>query len=157
VSIRKQITISMIVTIVMGIAHLAGSQQSKVYLVGILSLGSPDIPEIKGLRDGLKEAGYVGGKTLILNIAAKQSYDELRPIAKAYVEKKFDIIVGIAASAPLIAKEATQEIPIVFVGAADPIQAGLVKSTARPHSNVTDAAGKKPQARQIPCFSAWLD
>src|ERR687895_188807 len=133
---RKQIVILMIVPIVMGIARLAEPQQSKAYLVGILSLGSPDIPEIKGLRDGLKEAGYVEGKTLILDIAARQSYDELRPVAKSYVEKKFDVIVGSGASAPLIAKEATQEIPIVFVGSTDPIQSGLVKSAARPHGNV---------------------
>jgi putative tryptophan/tyrosine transport system substrate-binding protein len=125
VSMRKQVVILMIVTIVMGIARLTESQQSKVYLVGILSLGSPDITEIKSLRVGLKEAGYVEGRTLILDIAAKQSYDELRPVAKAYVEKKFDVIVGIGASAPLIAKESTQEIPIVFVGGADPFKQDL--------------------------------
>jgi putative tryptophan/tyrosine transport system substrate-binding protein len=108
--------------------------------VGILSLGSPDIPEIKGLRDGLKEAGYIEGKNLILDIAAKKTYDELRPIVQSYIEKKFDVIVGIGASASLIANESTQEISIVFVGGADPIQAGLVKSMARLHAKVTGVA-----------------
>jgi len=79
---------------------------------------------IKGLRDGLKEAGYIEGKNLVLDIQAKQSYDELRPIAKAYAEKKFDVIATNSGTVTLIAKELTTTIPIVFVGGvADPIAA----------------------------------
>ena len=61
-------------------------------------------------------------------------------MAKAYIEKKFDVIIAMGATAPLIAKDLTQEIPIVFVGASDPIASGLVKSTARPEANVTGVA-----------------
>ena len=43
-------------------------------------------------------------------------------------------------TAPLIAKDLTREIPIVFLGAADPIASGLVKSMARPEANVTGVA-----------------
>jgi putative ABC transport system substrate-binding protein len=77
------------------------------------------------------------GKNLVLDISVKQNYDELRPIAKAYVEKKFDVIVGMGGTAPLLAKELTQDIPIIFVGATDPIALGLVQSFARPEANVT--------------------
>ena len=76
---------------------------------------------MKGLRDGLKEAGYIEGKNLILDAPAMETIDELRPIAKAYIEKKFDVIVAMGGTAALIAKELTREIPIVFVGATDPI------------------------------------
>jgi len=126
-----------VATAILASAHLAEAQQQRVYRVGVLTLGSPDIPDIKGLRDGLKEAGYIEGKNLILDISAKEAFDELRPIAKAYVEKKFDVIVALGGTAPLIAKELTQEIPIVFVGSSDPILGGLVKSVARPEANVT--------------------
>ena len=44
------------------------------------------------------------------------------------------------ATAPLIAKDLTREIPIVFLGSSDPIASGLVKSTARPEANVTGVA-----------------
>jgi ABC-type uncharacterized transport system substrate-binding protein len=120
--------------------QLADAQQYKVYHVGVLLLGSPDVPEVQGLRDGPKESGYVEGKNLILDIAPKQAYEELRPIAKSYIQKKFDVIVALGASAPLIAKELTQQIPIVFVGATDPVESGLVKSIARPEANVTGVA-----------------
>jgi putative ABC transport system substrate-binding protein len=130
----------LIVVVLLAFGVTAEAQQPKVYHVGVLVLVSPDIPEVKGLRDGLKETGYVEGKNLILDVPAMKTIDELRPIAKTYIEKKFDVIVAIGATAPLIAKELTHEIPIVFVGASDPIVSGLVKSVARPEANVTGVA-----------------
>ena len=118
---------------------IAESQQPKVYHVGLLTLGSPG-PLLKGLRDGLKEVGYIEGKNLVLDIQAMENYDQIRPIAKAYTEKKVDAIVTFGSTSTLIAKETTQKIPIVFVGANDPIVSGLVKSVARPEANVTGVA-----------------
>jgi putative tryptophan/tyrosine transport system substrate-binding protein len=115
-------------------------QQPKVYQVGVLVVGNPDLPAIKGFRDGLKEAGYTEGKNLNLDVATKENYDELRPIAKAYIQRKFDVIVATGGTPPLIAKGLTQEIPIVFVGAVNPVESGLVKSIARPEANVTGVA-----------------
>jgi putative ABC transport system substrate-binding protein len=116
------------------------AQQQKVYRAGILMIGSPDIPAIKGLRHGLNEAGYIEGKNLILEISAVETNDELRPIAKGYIDKRFDVIIAIGATAPLIARELTREIPIVFVGSSNPVGSGLVKSVARPEANVTGVA-----------------
>jgi ABC-type uncharacterized transport system substrate-binding protein len=42
----------------------------------------------------------------------------------------------------VLAKEATQVIPIVFVGAGDPIATGLVASLARPGGNSTDLSNQ---------------
>ena len=109
--------------------------------MGILLAGSPDVPEMKGLRDGIKEAGYIEGKDLIMDIpATEKSIDQLRPQAKEYIEKKVDVIVGVGATPILVAKELTQEVPLVFVGAADPVLSGLVKSVARPEANITGVA-----------------
>src|SRR5262245_64632253 len=116
-----------------------------MYRVAVLMLGGADVPEIEGLRAGLKEAGYVEGKTLVLDIAFKQNYDELRPIAKAYVEKKLAVIVAIGSTAPLIASELTREIPIVFIGGSDPLGSGLVKSVARPEKNVTGVSRRSEE------------
>ena len=136
----KTIFAIVLATVILAPPLLVEAQQQKVYRAGVLMIGSPDTTAMKGLRDGLKEAGYVEGKNLILDIPAMETIDELRPIAKAYIEKKFDVIVAMGATAPLIAKELTREIPIVFVGASDPIGSGLVKSVARPEANVTGVA-----------------
>jgi putative tryptophan/tyrosine transport system substrate-binding protein len=136
----KKILAIGLATVILTPPLLVEAQQQKVYRAGVLMIGSSDIPVMKGLRDGLKEAGYVEGKNLILDVPVKETIDELRSIAKAYIEKKFDVIVAMGATAPLIARELTQEIPIVFLGASDPIGSGLVKSVARPEANVTGVA-----------------
>ena len=135
---RAKILVYVLSALILATIHLAEAQQGKVYHVGVLSIG--DNPSVKGFRDGLKNAGYVEGKNLVLDIPVKQNYDELRPIAKAYVEKKFDVIVGMGGTVTLLAKELTQDIPILFVGTGDPIATGLVKSLARPEANVTGVA-----------------
>jgi putative ABC transport system substrate-binding protein len=118
----------------------SAAQQSKVYRIGLLSLGSSITPEITGLRDGLKEAGYLEGKNLILDIGIAKTYDELHSTVQTFVEQKVDVIVTSGASAPLVARKSTQRVPIVFIGGADPIHSGLVKSMARPEGNITGIA-----------------
>jgi putative ABC transport system substrate-binding protein len=114
---------------------VAVQKQSRVYRVGILFVGSADYPALKGLREGLEEAGYLEGKNLILDMSLKKSYDELRPIARAYEEQKIDVIVAVGDTTTAIAREATQDIPIVFIHGVDPLR--FVKSLARPGTNIT--------------------
>ncbi len=115
------------------------AQQSRISRVGVLGPGKiEELPPIKGLRDGLRDAGYVEGKNLLLDIPNVKTYDELRPVAKGYVEKQVNVIVPHGGTATGLAKEITKEIPIVFIwGVTDPVRAGLVKSLARPETNIT--------------------
>jgi ABC-type uncharacterized transport system substrate-binding protein len=82
--IKKMLAIAL-ATVILAPPLVVEAQQQKVYRVGVLMIGSPDISAMKGLRDGLKEAGYVEGKNLILDAPAMETIDELRPIAKAYI------------------------------------------------------------------------
>ena len=124
-------------TFLLATVPLAEAQQAKIYRVGVLVVGSADIPQIKGLRDGLKELGYVDGKNLVLEVSAKETYEEYRPLVKSYKENKPDVIVTIGGSATSVVKEIAPEIPTVFYFSADPVQAGFVKSIARPETNFT--------------------
>jgi putative ABC transport system substrate-binding protein len=138
--------------------HLAQAQQAKVYRVGVL--GAPgkieERSEVKGLRDGLREAGYIEGKNLQLNIPNVKTYDEVGPIAKDYVEKRVDAIVTTSGTPMLIARDATKEIPIIFIwGVGDPVGSGLVKSLARPEGNITgltSEAGDQMSAKRLELF-----
>jgi len=137
---NEKLSTFLVATMVLSSFHLAEAQQGKIYRVGVLAPPGQveERPFFKGLRDGLNEAGYVEGKNLQLNIPNVKTYDELRPIAKGYVEKKTEVIVTQGGTATGIAKEATTEIPIVFIwGLPDPVEAGFVKSLARPETNIT--------------------
>jgi hypothetical protein len=73
-------TILLLIAFVLANIHFAEAQKSaKVYRVGGLSIAqsltrlSADSTALNGLRDGLKEAGYVEGKNLILDIPLKKT------------------------------------------------------------------------------------
>ena len=137
---------------------VAQAQQGKTYRIGVLAQPgkAEERLEIKGFRAGLAEAGYVEGKNFQLNIPNVKTYDELRPIAKGYVEGKVDVIVTNSGTATEIANRTTKEIPIVFIwGVTDPVESGLVKSLARPDTNVTgltNEAGGEIYGKRLELF-----
>jgi len=62
------------------------AQQSRIYRVGVLGPEKlEDRLQIKGLRAGLRDAGYIENKNLELNIPNVKIYDELRSIVKTYL------------------------------------------------------------------------
>lgn len=114
-------------------------EKQSVYRVGIIVAGGPGLipPQIKGLRDGLEEAGYVEGKDIVLDLLQEENYDKLRAIIRNYSQQKIAAIVATAGAETAIAKEATQKIPIIFMPAAFPVELGLVRSMASPGTNLT--------------------
>jgi putative ABC transport system substrate-binding protein len=155
---RKKLRVVALGAMFLTLSIPAQAQQPKVYRVGALvAPGSLEgRADLKGLRDGLREAGYLEGKNLQLNIPSVKTYDELRPIAKDYVEKRVDAIVTNGGTATFIARDATKEIPIIFIsGVGDPLGSGLVKSLARPEANitgVTSEAGDQLYAKRLELF-----
>jgi putative ABC transport system substrate-binding protein len=136
-------------------ASAQGQQPGKVYRVGVLVVGGADIPQIQGLREGLKNYGYIQGKNLDLEISAKETYDEYRPLVKSYKGKNVDVLVTIGGTATRVVKEVAPEIPTVFSFGSDPVQAGFVKSIARPGSNltgVTTRIGPEFQGKRLEIF-----
>ena len=148
----------LLTTIFLATACSAEAQQARVYTVGLLRApgGLAASAELKGLRDGLREAGYLDGQNLQLHNPSVKTYDELRPIAKEYVEKRVDAIVTSGGTATSIARNATKELPIIFYqGVGDPVGSGLVKSLARPEGNitgVTSEAGDQFYTKRLELF-----
>ncbi len=69
--------------------------------------------------------------------SAEGKYERFPALAAELVALKVDVIVAPPTVAALAAKQATRTLPIVFIGAADPVTDGLVTSLARPGGNVT--------------------
>ena len=58
----KKILAVALATVILAPPLLVEAQQQKVYRAGVLMIGSPDIPAMNGLRDGLKEARICRGE-----------------------------------------------------------------------------------------------
>jgi putative tryptophan/tyrosine transport system substrate-binding protein len=117
----------------------ARAQQMKMYTIGVLTLTSPDPKQlVEALREGLRDAGYVEGRNLRLEIRSAAGRPDLQlEKAAELVGLKVDLIVTFFTPAALAAKQATRDIPIVMAGAGDPVASGLVASLAQPGGNVT--------------------
>ena len=119
---------------------VAHAQQPAVPVIGYLSPTSFTMlsERLRGLHQGLKEAGYVVGENVTIEYRwSEGQYDRLPAMAAELVRKQVSVIVAGANAATFAAKAATTTIPIVFLLAEDPVQLGLVASLARPGGNAT--------------------
>ena len=115
----------------------ARAQQAKAYTLGVLTLPNSE-PLLKALREGLRDAGYLEGDNLRLEIRSAVGRPDLQlEKAAELVRLKVDLIVTFFTPPALAAKQATRDIPIVMAGAGDPVATGLVTSLARPDGNIT--------------------
>ncbi|MDP1839271.1 MAG: ABC transporter substrate-binding protein [Reyranella sp.] len=88
--------------------------------------------------EGLRDLGYVQGQSILIDyLTADGQAERYSTLAAECVRLGADVIVTSTTPATLIAKSATQTIPIVMVGLGDPVGTGLVDSLARPGGNVT--------------------
>jgi putative ABC transport system substrate-binding protein len=95
-------------------------------------------PARNTIIQSLEARGYVNGRTVLVEERqADGQLERLPTLAQELVSVPVDVIVSVAASATIAARQATQTIPIVMVHAGDPIGHGLIASLARPGGNVT--------------------
>jgi putative ABC transport system substrate-binding protein len=127
-----------------------GLQAGKIPRLGYLvlaPLSDTPSPERAAFLDGLRELGWIEGKTVAVEYrSAKWHAELLDDLAEELVRMKVDIIVA-AGPDTLIraAKQATATIPIVMLGSGDPVGERFVASLARPGGNVTGISLMVPE------------
>ena len=89
-------------------------------------------------HSAMKDLGYLEGKNLIVvwRLSDEKS-EHLASAAQELVDLGVDLIFVDSTPGALAAKSATNRIPIVIAGLADPVGTGLVASLPRPGGNVT--------------------
>ena len=139
------ITLALLITRVPAGAEQPG-RVVRIGLLGGVSFSDPEATRIwEAFIQGLRDLGYVEGKNVTIERrAADAKYERLSTLAADLVRQKVDLIV-VGPTPGLAAKLATETIPIVLVGAPDPVGQGLVASLARPGGNITGLSSLAPE------------
>jgi putative ABC transport system substrate-binding protein len=128
------------------------AQARKIYKIGILTDAMvPWHSTTNGFRDGLKELGYLDGRTVSFEVRAAQGDMARVPmLAAELVQQKPDLILCVSDAC----RKDVGPIPMVFVQVSDPIRIGLVESIARPGGNVTGIANLRAEltAKRLELF-----
>jgi putative ABC transport system substrate-binding protein len=115
---------------------------SRQFRIGILLVRtSTPIEDVnEAILAGLKNRGYVLGQNLLVDIRYGSGWNQLSAQADELIALKPDVLVGTQVTSTAM-KAKTSTIPIVLLYSADPVAGGLVKSLARPGTNVTGMSG----------------
>jgi putative tryptophan/tyrosine transport system substrate-binding protein len=87
-------------------------------------------PTGEAFLQALSEFGYVPGRTIRWDRHSFQKEEGISELITGLVRQKPDVIVVVGTPSALAAKAATSTIPIVFAGAGDPVESGLVNNLA---------------------------
>src|SRR5947208_384183 len=121
------------------IAGLAQRSGKSAPRVGVLLYGTPETdPNYGSFLRGLRELGYVEGRTIVLEPRSAESKPERLPLlARELVAAKPELIYVLGGDVAPFVRSATSTIPIVMAVSNDPVLSNLVASLARPGGNIT--------------------
>lgn len=110
-------------------------QAGRIPRIGVLANVAG--PQIDALKQGLRDAGYIEGRNIIIEKRyAEGNLDRLSDLAAELVQLRVNLIVSIGPATPYAAKR-IKNTPIVMGYSGDPVDAGIVASLPRPGGNVT--------------------
>lgn len=114
------------------------AQSRNVPRIGYLSLQSKSDPRLDAFVSGLRDLGYVEGKTIAIEWRfTSGDAGRLATYADELVRMKPDIIVAVHPQAVEAVRRLTSTIPIVFTVGQDPVGMGFARSLAHPGGNIT--------------------
>jgi putative ABC transport system substrate-binding protein len=145
----KKILVWLLAMFLLATVSPATAQQSKkIAKIGYLAPSTPAAAAhlVEAFRQGLRELGYVEGKTFVLEIRYGEGRAERIPeLARELVGLKLDVIVTPTDVTIAAVKRETQTIPIVMGNSTDPVGTGFVASLAHPGGNITGLSSISPE------------
>jgi putative tryptophan/tyrosine transport system substrate-binding protein len=115
-------------------------QPVKVPRIGFLGNSTAELEAnlVDPLRDGLRDLGYVEGRSIVIEYRwAEGKYERFPALIAELIASKVDVIVTAGTPASLAVKKATTSVPLVMVAVGDPVATRLVPSLAKPGGNIT--------------------
>jgi putative tryptophan/tyrosine transport system substrate-binding protein len=115
------------------------AQSGKVYHVGLVAVGAPDVGILgpRMVQDFTRRGYVVDGNIVFERRAAEGKLDRLPGFIDELVAKHVDVIITQSYPAARAAKDRAGDTPIVVTNSGDPVDTGLAASLAHPGGNVT--------------------
>ena len=145
----KRALARLIITLTLGLVlvpDLAPAQAgAKTPRLGLLAIASAPHAGFEAFRQGLRDLGYVEGRSIALESRSAEGQAERLPaLAAELVRLQVDILLADGGAAARAAQHATETIPIVFT-APDPVGQRLVAGLAQPGGNLTGVSFQDPE------------
>jgi putative ABC transport system substrate-binding protein len=117
-------------------------QPERMRRVGVLMNGAAADPQaqarIAAFQEVLQQSGWNDGRNVRIDIRwGENDVERERRYAGELVALAPDVILATGTQSVLALQKVTRTLPVVFVGVADPVGAGLVDNLARPGGNTT--------------------
>ena len=140
--VRSLVAICSVLGVVTTLSDAWAQAPANVPQIGILSFGpapaGTDPDPDRGVRQGLREFGYVEGRNIFIERRyADGNPDRLAAHAAELVRLKVNVILAGGPATLEAARKATRSIPIVTISGSDPVRDGWAESLAHPGGNIT--------------------
>ena len=141
----KRRTVLRLAAATLALPGWARSQARKVYRLGWLSTADEESKK-RSLEEaflpGMRALGYAVGGNLVVDVRyARGDVSRYPALSDELIALRPDVLLGNGDACRAMAKK-TSRIPIVLTGSLDPVAQGLVKSLARPGTNVTGVSSQ---------------
>lgn len=123
------------------VGGLAEAQPAAAPLIGLLPLGSPtdayDQSLVEAFREGLREAGVVEPRDVMLEVAWTKGELEVAQAVVRLKQRGVRLLIPVGTAASMTVRRQAPDTPILFISVGNPQGIGLVNSLRRPGGQVT--------------------
>jgi putative ABC transport system substrate-binding protein len=138
----------LIAVTLLSIVVIADAQQAKERRIAVI--GAPEEPRfsemVAGLKNGLGELGYAKPSLVVQEVKIARSEEKgAKSIVEGLLRQQAQVLFLIGSRLLKPVREASTEVPVVFITPGDPVVAGLVASLARPGGNTTAMTFEYPE------------
>ena len=114
---------------------IAAAAGAKPYRIGIVLPGDNWVSGVDGLKEGMRELGYVEGRDihyLIENAAGNKA--KIEEATRSFIADKVDVVYTITNTALKTVAQVTKpsRTPVVFGSASGPVESGIIPAYATP-------------------------
>jgi putative ABC transport system substrate-binding protein len=146
--LKKTIAVLTLSATLFALCPSAAAQQTKERRIAVI--GAPEEPRfsevVAGLKSGLDELGYGNSLLVVKEVRIARSEEkEVKSVVEGLLREQAQVLFLIGSRLLKPVREASADVPVVFLTPGDPVAAGLVQSLARPGGNTTAMTFEFPE------------